>query len=82
MTAHAFPHGAGRSHSFSERLIDSLWYACLILVFGFVLAVGILFTFALALDVNLVKLPPQICHYMTGEPHLDRFCRAAVPGFE
>ena len=75
MTAHVVPNQIHQLRSYAVKLLDLVWDAAVVVTFGFALIVTLLFAIGLAVDLNIMQVPPQLCHYMSGNQHMDDFCK-------
>ena len=57
------------------RVADFSWNASVILMMMFGGAVLLLIVTALAINAGAIKLPPQLCHYMVGNMHIEQLCK-------
>jgi len=75
MTAHVLPDRKSKLQIYMETVVDLVWRAAAISTIGFGAAVALIFFVGLAMNFDIIKVPPQLCHAMVDTPQLDASCK-------
>jgi hypothetical protein len=57
------------------KLVDYSWNASVGLTLLFGVSMLLIFAIGLAINFGIIKLPPQLCHYMIGNQHIEELCK-------
>ena len=60
---------------YAVNTIDYLWNASIVITILFGASVLLLFGMGLMISSGLIKPPPQLCHYMVENIHIEDFCK-------
>jgi hypothetical protein len=55
--------------------VDLLWNAAMFLTLAFGVGVMFIFAFGLAINLHIIDVPKQYCHYMDANQTMEEFCK-------
>ena len=64
----------GRVKMLASKILDYSWNASLVLTFGFGAIMILMIMYGLAINYNIIRPPPILCHDMVGDPHMKDIC--------
>jgi hypothetical protein len=75
MTAHVIPDWKGSWEIYARKIVDLLWNAAMFLTLAFGVGVMFIFAFGLAINLHIIDVPKQYCHYMDANQTMEEFCK-------
>jgi hypothetical protein len=75
MIAHVITEPKGSLELYVRRVVDFLWNAAMLLTLTFGVLVISAFAFGLAMNLHIISVPQQYCHYMAIDQKIEEFCK-------
>jgi hypothetical protein len=75
MATHVFPDLKNQFEFYLMKGVDLLWVSAVISTLGFGIGLLVILTIGVAIDFDIIKVPPQFCHYMAGNQHMYSWCK-------
>ena len=75
MTGRVFPKFKDQLKIYGGKLVDYSWNTSVGMTLLFGMFALLILAMSLAINFGIIKLPPQLCHYMIGNQHIEDLCK-------